>query len=155
MRTLALMLILSLMTFLVAPETVWASDARVKSYKEWKTERIQQAQERLVALKIHRDPNLKRGKGLEGREPDSQRLEAQVRREQNALESARELTVSDYFAGYLIRLSNKNTAFKEAAGKLSPDEVAELMAAYANSVFGTQPAAGLPANAFRANGDVK
>lgn len=77
---------------------------------------------------------------------ESQRLEIQVRNEQNALETARELTVSDYFAGYLIGLRDKNTAFKEVAGRLSPEEVAELMAAYANSVFGTQTGT-LPASA--------
>ena len=48
-----------------------------------------------------------------------------------------ELTVADYFAGYLTKQRNQAQAIKEVAGRLSPDEVAELMTIYANSVFGS------------------
>ncbi len=50
---------------------------------------------------------------------------------------ADELTVADYFAGYLTKQRNQAQAIKEVSGRLSPDEVAELMTIYANSVFGS------------------
>jgi hypothetical protein len=50
---------------------------------------------------------------------------------------AKDLSVTDYFVGYLTKLQDKKAAFNEVAGKLTAEEVAELMAAYANSVFGT------------------
>ncbi len=50
---------------------------------------------------------------------------------------AEELTVADYFAGYLTKQRNQAQAIKEVSGRLSPDEVAELMTIYANSVFGS------------------
>jgi hypothetical protein len=48
--------------------------------------------------------------------------------------------------GYLTKIHDKKSAFKEVAGKLSPEEVAELMNAYANSVFGAH-SSDLPASA--------
>ncbi|HRO67704.1 MAG TPA: hypothetical protein PL182_09085, partial [Pseudobdellovibrionaceae bacterium] len=83
-----------------------------------------------------RDPNVRKKAGLEGQDLEATRLLTQIRNDEMELEMALELTVSDYFAGYLTKLSNKNV-YKEVAGRLTPDEVAELMAAYANSVFGT------------------
>ncbi len=50
---------------------------------------------------------------------------------------AKDLTVADYFAGYLTKQKNQAQAIKEVSGRLSADEVAELMTIYANSVFGT------------------
>jgi hypothetical protein len=152
MKTIAVSLLLSVMTLLAVPESVWASDGvkTVKSYREWKNQKVQEAQGRLTTYKTRldrkKDPNLNKIAGTEARDLESLRLENQVRSEQNALETAKELTVSDYFAGYLIRLRDKNGAFKEVAGRLTAEEVAELMAAYANSVFGTQTG-NLPASA--------
>lgn len=54
---------------------------------------------------------------------------------------ADELTVADYFAGYLTKQRNQAQAIKEVSGRLSPDEVAELMTIYANSVFGSHSSA--------------
>lgn len=115
----------------------------IKSYREWKTSRISEAATRLESAKRGleartKDPNLAKTKSLEGRDTEVARLETLIRHEQMALENAQDLSVSDYFAGYLTKLSDKNAAFKEVAGKLSAEEVAELMSAYANSVFDTQ-----------------
>lgn len=52
-------------------------------------------------------------------------------------EMAKDLTVADYFAGYLTKQRDQAQAIKEVSGRLSPDEVAELMTIYANSVFGS------------------
>lgn len=132
------------------PEALWAAPsgptAGVKSYREWKSDRVGEAQGRLEQLRFRMesrrtDPNISKAQtgSLEGRDPETARLEFQLRQEAAALETARELTVSDYFAGYLTKMADKRSAFKEAAGKLTPEEVAELMSAYATSVFGVAP----------------
>lgn len=132
------------------PEALWAAPGGpatgIKSYREWKTDRVVEAQGRLEQVRVRMetrriDPNVAKAQTgtLEGRDPETARLEFQLRQEAAALETARELTVSDYFAGYLTKMSDKRSAFKEAAGKLTPEEVAELMAAYATSVFGVAP----------------
>jgi hypothetical protein len=68
---------------------------------------------------------------------NTENLEEQLEQDQATLEMAKDLSVTDYFVGYLTKLQDKKAAFNEVAGKLTAEEVAELMAAYANSVFGT------------------
>lgn len=148
MRSLILSLLLGLATtvaLVASPTQAWAaSDSAVKSYREWKTSKIQDAEARFEAVRLRvegrkTDPNLARSTpGPEGRNAESMRLEAQLHSERMALDIAKELSVSDYFAGYLTKQADKKSAFKEVAGKLSADEVAELMTAYANSVFGAE-----------------
>lgn len=137
--------------------------AGVKSYREWKSERVQVAQVRVTSLKNQienrkavraaivqgTDPNLQKMRGTEAVSSTDymvERLERQLKIEQFSLELAQDLSVTDYFAGYLTKVQNKKSAFQEVAGKLSAEEVAELMNAYANSVFGSQ-ASDLPASA--------
>lgn len=136
--------------------------AEVKSYREWKVERVQLAQVKVVTVKAQIeakkgvrhaaagvDPNLAHSSALEagtGQDISIEKLERQLRMEQYDLELAKDLSVTDYFVGYLTKVQDKKSAFSEVAGKLSPEEVAELMTAYANSVFGAQ-AADLPVSA--------
>ncbi|WP_041576745.1 hypothetical protein [Bdellovibrio bacteriovorus] len=126
--------------------------AEVKSYREWKTERVQQAQVKVTTLKTQidarkgirlaaagTDPNMVHRGGLEAvasQDISVEKLERELREEIYDLEVAKDLSVTDYFVGYLTKVQDKKTAFNEVAGKLSPEEVAELMTAYANSVFG-------------------
>lgn len=53
-------------------------------------------------------------------------------------EMANDLTVADYFAGYITKQKDRSQAIKDVAPRLNADEVADLMTIYANSVFGTQ-----------------
>lgn len=141
------------------------SGAEVKSYREWKTEKVLRAQQRVTLVKTqmegHRpsrmtavaargmDPNLKRRNTTEAASTSDlsvEKLERQLKDEQYGLDLAKDLTVTDYFVGYLTKVQNKKAAFSEVAGKLSPEEIAELMNAYANSVFGSS-SADLPASA--------
>lgn len=138
------------------------SSHQIKSYREWKHELVVDAQSKVTGLKsqiearkqarsvnIGIDPNLARSKGLEAfatRDASVEKLEKELRTELYDLDVANDLTVTDYFVGYLTKVQNKKAAFKEVAGKLSPEEVAELMTAYANSVFGAN-AADLPPSA--------
>ncbi|QDK43763.1 hypothetical protein DOM22_00565 [Bdellovibrio sp. ZAP7] len=136
---------------------------KFKSYREWKTEMVSTAQMKVTYLKTQidskkmnrraasgTDPNLARGRNnleaVASQDISVEKMEKQLREEQYDLEVAKDLSVTDYFAGYLTKVPDKKAAFKEVAGKLSPEEVAELMNAYANSVFGAH-ASDLPVSA--------
>jgi hypothetical protein len=135
----------------------------VQSYREWKNNRIQDVQNRINALRTQietrrlkrdiatgQDPNLKNFRRVSApvvsSDPQVEKWERQLDQEKYSLELAKDLSVSDYFAGYLTKVPDKKAAFNEVAGKLSAEEVAELMNAYANSVFGTH-AGDIPASA--------
>lgn len=131
---------------------------KMKSYREWKRDIVQDVQSKITGCKVQiesrkqqnrvaavgNDPNLKylnkEAEGNLSHDVSLEKLERDLRREEYELDIAQDLTVTDYFVGYLIKAQNKKAAFQEAAGKLTPDEVAELMTAYANSVFGTHTA---------------
>lgn len=143
--------------------------AQVKSYREWKIDRVQQAQGKVTSVKaqidakkasrsqaLGMDPNLAQKTQVEAvstTDMSVERLERQLRAEQYDLEVAKDLSVTDYFVGYLTKVQDKKSAFNEVAGKLSPEEVAELMAAYANSVFGADTA-DLPTSASNISKEV-
>ncbi|MEN0058582.1 MAG: hypothetical protein AAGB31_07090 [Bdellovibrio sp.] len=157
-----------LFTSLVIFAVFWGATSQaavlpeVKSYREWKTDQIQVAQAKISSLKAQIE-NKKAGRGLAaGTDPNLakkasteavssadmsvEKLERLLREEQYDLELAKDLSVTDYFVGYLTKIQDKKSAFQEVAGKLSPEEVAELMTAYANSVFGAH-SADLPVSA--------
>jgi hypothetical protein len=125
-----------------------SESGRIKTYREWKSDLVQEALARVTATKTqreisrNRDPNLARNQG--GMESASglaiERLEAQLQADQNELETARNFSVTDYLAGYLMKVQNKKAAFKEVAAKLTADEIVELMSAYANTAFGAHSA---------------
>lgn len=152
----------------VMPAWAGAGVGGVKSYREWKMERVQTVQGKITSIKMQIeskrnprqiatgvDPNLAINSNLEaGTSPDIpvEKLERQLRLELYDLEVAKDLSVTDYFVGYLTKVQDKKSAFSEVAGKLSPEEVAELMTAYANSVFGAQ-ASDLPTSATNLSKD--
>lgn len=118
---------------------------KVKSYREWKSQKVQEAIGRIVVTKTQiqvaksKDPNLAISKGsVEAKSgSDFEKLESQLQQDQSGLDMAKELSVTDYLVGYLTKLQDTKAAFNEVAGKLTSSEVAELMAAYATNVFGT------------------
>jgi hypothetical protein len=119
---------------------------KAKSYREWKSEKVQEAISRVTQTKTQievaksKDPNLVRRTKTEARSGvDLEKLESQLQEDQSDLDMAKDLSVTDYFVGYLTKVQNKKAAFTEVAGKLTAEEVAELMSAYANSVFGSHP----------------
>ncbi len=109
-------------------------NSRIKSYREWKHDLVMESQSKISLYRSQIDA-LKPHSPLVGRNLSVDKLEKDHRAEEYALEIAKELTVTDYFVGYLTKVQNKKAAFQEVAGKLTPDEVAELITAYANSVF--------------------
>tara|TARA_B110001454_G_scaffold218991_1_gene248986 strand:+ start:19340 stop:19918 length:579 start_codon:yes stop_codon:yes gene_type:complete len=113
----------------------------VKSYKEWKNEKVQLAIKKVTITKAqieYRKLNkqfLQKSEPVAAKDPETDRLEALLKNDLYALEVAQELSVTDYFAIYLTKQENKPDAYKEAAAKMTPDEVGQLIKAYADSMF--------------------
>lgn len=134
----------------VLPLSAQAS-GNVKSYKEWKNEKVQLAIKKVTITKAqieYRKLNrqfLQKNEPTTSKDPEADRLEAQLKNDLYSLEVAQELSVTDYFAIYLTKQENKSEAYKEAATKMTPDEVSHLIKAYADSMFsanGTSPSPG-------------
>lgn len=115
----------------------------VKSYKEWKSEKVQIAIKKVTITKAqieYRKLNkqfLQKDEPAHIKDPETNRLEAQLKNDLYSLEVAQELSVTDYFAIYLTKQDNKSDAYKEAAEKMTSDEVGQLVKAYADSMFST------------------
>jgi DNA-directed RNA polymerase subunit F len=86
-----------------------ADKPSVLSFLEWKSMRVHEAQKKLEQVN----------------KTEEQKLSFNV-------DVALQLTVQDYFSMYLKNLSPEE--FKEAVKKLVPDESAELLMAYRNSL---------------------
>lgn len=142
----------------VTPAKVVAKSlTTVKSYKEWKNEKVQSAIKKVTITKaqieykkLNKQIFQKTEAGL-GKDIDMEKLENQLKSDLFSLDAAQMLSVQDYFAIYLTKLENKNEAFKEAAQKMNSDEVAELINAFAESMVGSQ---GTPATAPSASADL-
>lgn len=121
--------------------TLVNSNNNVKSYKEWKNEKVQIAIKKVTITKAqieYRKLNkqfLQKDEPTNAKDPEADRLEAQLKNDLYSLEVAQELSVTDYFAIYLTKQDNKTDAYKEAAEKMTPDEVGQLIKAYADSMF--------------------
>jgi hypothetical protein len=107
----------------------------VKSFKDWKAEKIQQIQAKLSQTKANledikarkaQDPLLAKAKGYESL---IQKLEKDQSQNQWNLDVASDLSLTDYMALYLSHQSSK-TRFLDAAAQLQPADVAELLEAY-------------------------
>ena len=116
----------------------------VLSYREWKNSKINDAQMKIKSIKdkLGTDPNTQiKSTGTEAG------LSKELEREILTLSLTQDLTISDYFVGYLTRQTSLDAAIKDVAIKLTPDEVAELMAAYAENFFQVKPQALKPNSA--------
>lgn len=117
-------------------------DLKIKPFKEWKNEMIESAKQRWNTSKSQLEiyegsvssKSAIQSKSEEGLDPQREQLQDQIQADESYLLFTKDLTVSDYFVGYLVKQKNPQTAFKEAALKLIPEEVAELLNAYANHI---------------------
>jgi hypothetical protein len=101
-----------------------------KSYREWKNTMVGAAELRIQ--KIKQTLELQRQASLaQGRLNLDPNLKNKLSKEQLQATIASELTINDYFIGYLNKQPNVQQAIDGVAGKLSSAEVAELMSAYA------------------------
>jgi hypothetical protein len=92
------------------------AQAEVLSFKSWKAERTEQAKQVLDRCQTE----------LTAPPMAPPHSEARLHQAKQNLEVAQELNANDYFVLYLSQLPNE-TDFKEAAKKLTPDEVAEIL----------------------------
>lgn len=106
------------------------------SYREWKNSKIQDAKLKVKSIKdkIEVDPNLPRKNG--GSEAG---LNQDLERGILNLSLTQDLTISDYFVGYLTKQSSMDRSIKDVSRRLTAEEVAEMMSAYAQQVFQTRP----------------
>ncbi len=128
-----------------------ASSHHYKSFREWKASMIaavleksnlsQQAltvKQRLSASAT--DPNtLRKTKSEAGLNSQLEELQQQAEKDRYQLSVTKDLTISDYFVGYLTVQKDLAATISEVSSRLSPDEVAELMHAYANNFFSSKP----------------
>lgn len=126
-----------------------AASFQFKSFREWKLGMIYSAEMQLkqstgaIALKqrlsASADPNLAAKNTAEsGLNPHLVELQKQAEKDKYQLAITRDLTISDYFVGYLTKQKDMAAAISEVSGRLSPEEIAELMAAYANNFFSSK-----------------
>jgi len=128
MRNLVICSFLSLV--LLLPSLGYAGGAPVdglKSYRVWKSEKVQTALSQVLSSR----ELLLKAKAFQGK--DIENLQRQLSQLEWNLEVAKDLSVTDYFALYLSQSTSRDR-FKTAAGKFTPQEVAELMEAYANAL---------------------
>lgn len=124
----------------------------IKNYKEWKTAMIIDSENRIKNLKESLNKNRQTAninsadiaiansegglsKDLNQKINQSvNHLQILVEKEEQQLSVAKELSISDYFVGYLTKQKSLSNAIKDVSGRLSADEVAELMQAYAELI---------------------
>ena len=122
-----------------------------KSFREWKAamiaasvEKVNQSQQalnlkqRLSASAT--DPNsYSKSKPEAGLNSQLEELQHQAEKDQYQLSVTKDLTISDYFVGYLTVQKDLAATINEVSSRLSPEEIAELMHAYANNFFSSKP----------------
>lgn len=128
-----------------------SAQTETQSYKSWKNDKVAFSKTKvneikktlLVQKSIHQaigsDPNLKKTQSTQsGISPHLQNLNNQLDSEMAKMSLAEDLSITDYFVGYLMKKSDLKQAIKEASQQLSPEEVAELMTTYAETIQGQQ-----------------
>lgn len=117
---------------LVAPKAAPKPVSTLKSFREWKSEKIQaslsqvdQTTRRLQDLRFRAQTAVQKS-ALEN-------LEQQLSQEEWNLEIAQDLTVTDYLVLYLSG-QNISGKFNEAAAKLTSDETAQVLEAYVRNM---------------------
>lgn len=122
--------LLILLSFVCGAQPI---DSSVLSFNEWKSEKIQSAQTQYKTL----EEGYLSKKKLNSQDPGLKGLYAELKHAKEAVSDLSDLSVTDYFIGYLSQFKSKKSVFQAAVTKLAPDEISELMSAYANSLLKT------------------
>ncbi len=144
MNRIKLYMVLFLCAFLSSSTSFAALE--VLSFANWKKQRVEQA--KLVHNQLL---ELRRSKLQLTREE-----ELRLRRARMKLLMMEELTPTDYLQQYLVRnYPNNFKVLEQAAAKMKPTEVAEIMRAYSNLAGQKQESENLPGPApLFSNGDI-
>ncbi len=107
--------------------------SQLKSFKDWKSDKVrmatqqaEQTRSQVLAMKIE-------GAKTPAMRMAQHSLEQQFAQEQWNVEVASDLSVTDYLALYLAQHASSRK-LAEAAGKLTPDEMAQVLEAYIRSM---------------------
>ena len=121
---------------LVVLSTCWGFSAvtnSVLSFQDWKTQKIQAAQFEYSKL----ESGYLEKKKSSPQDPMLRSLYAELKDSKSSVKELGELSVTDYFIGYLSQYKSNKVIFQSAIDKLAPKEVSELMVAYADSLLKT------------------
>ncbi len=112
--------------------TAQVSQAEVLAFKIWKAQRIEAARNQLEKTQQEQ-----RNIPLTMKDAKAAKIKMsqQLSQAQLNVEIEQELTINDYFVLYLSQLKGYESSL-EAAKKLSPEEVAELLQAYQKHLNG-------------------
>jgi hypothetical protein len=104
----------------------------VKSYREWKAQRVQVASSQIGILKVRlAAAQMMVQKG------QAENLKKEMDQEQWNLDVAKDLSVTDYFVLYLSQIPDTDR-FKQAAARMNVTEIEEMMKAYSEAVGASQ-----------------
>lgn len=149
MRTLLILPLIFALLSAISPRA--RAESNVLGFQAWKASRIDEAKTALEKLTTEGGMDRPMPSGTPGNaaridkrvEPakpaQAHRNDPKLQQAELNVEVAQELTVNDYFVLYLNQFKDKE-ALLEAAKKLSPEEVAELMMAYRKNLNGAEQA---------------
>ncbi|MFZ3229599.1 MAG: hypothetical protein WA160_05295 [Pseudobdellovibrio sp.] len=126
------------------------SKNQFKSFREWKNSMIASADGRLkqsqdaISAKQRTSASESRITTEAGILSNLTELQNQAEKDMYQVSMAKDLTISDYFVGYLTKQKDMPAAINEVSGRLTAEEIAELMSAYANNFFTSQPVTAAP-----------
>ncbi len=111
----------------------FSAELSVLSFNEWKSNKVQAAQSQYSSLESEYLAKKKQNSA----DPQLIKLYQELKDSKSNVNELSDLSVTDYFIGYLSQFKSKKLAFQSAVTKLGPTEVSELMEAYANSLLKT------------------
>ena len=124
------------LALLVAAASKAHAGREIQSFREWKSCKISEAE---VKIKIIRDKISPGDPNMNFTSSKSENAEAglhpsllvQLEKEELNLSNLKDLGISDYYVGYLLKQNSLDEAINSVSGKLTPEDVGELMRAYA------------------------
>jgi len=146
MRAVVVMLLVMMSvghTFAAVEKTVLdvsssnASAVEIKSFKDWKQERIQESVLKVSEIKARieqKKRNIQSANQSVKTEAGVDRLSGFLNQEQQNLEMNKQLGVSDYFLMYLTGLPQNKDVYTKAASQMTSSEMGELMLLYAQQL---------------------
>jgi len=110
-----------------------AQELSILSFQDWKAQKIKAAQTQYSTLEL----NYLTKKKSSPKDPALRGLYTELKDAKSSVSDLNELSVTDYFIGYLSQYKSNKAVFQTALDKLAPQEMSELMVAYADSLLKT------------------
>jgi len=110
------------------------AERQIQSFHEWKTSKISEAEVKIKIIKEKigaGDPNYNWNPTDKMEAGVHSSLLVQLEKEELNLSNLKDLGISDYYVGYLLKQSSLDEAIHSVSGKLTAEDIAELMRAYA------------------------